>query len=115
MSFEENLREAIKIMGITTKELSAKTGIKEDTISSYLKTNGAMPTAEKAVKLADALNTSVEFLVTGFEKNSRISVYEMHKTSKYSKYMDALEKIPNESREPILKMISDMSRKYSKT
>ena len=28
--------------------------------------------------------------------------------------MDALEKIPNESREPILKMISDMSRKYSK-
>lgn len=114
MSFEENLREAIKIMGITTKELSAKTGIKEDTISSYLKTNGAMPTAEKAVKLADALNTSVEFLVTGFEKNSRIIVYEMHKTSKYSKYMDALEKIPNESREPILKMISDMSRKYSK-
>ena len=40
MSFEENLREAIKIMGITTKELSAKTGIKEDTISSYLKTAG---------------------------------------------------------------------------
>ncbi len=115
MSFEENLHEAIKIMGITTKELSAKTGIKEDTISSYLKTNGAMPTAEKAVKLADALNTSVEFLVTGFEKKSQISIYEMHKNSKYSKYMDALDKLPNESRDPILKMISDMSRKYSKS
>lgn len=114
MSFSENLREAMKVMGITTKELSAMTNLKEDTISSYLKTNGAMPTAEKAVKLANVLNTSVEFLVTGFEKRNTGATYDMHKIKKYSNWLEALDKIPEESRNPILNMISEMSQKYTK-
>lgn len=59
MTFAENLREAIKITEMTTKELADKTGINENTISSYLKTNGSIPTADKAVKIAEALNTTV--------------------------------------------------------
>ncbi len=113
MTFAENLREAIKISAITTKELADKTGINEHTISSYLKTNGSIPTADKAVKIARALNTTVEFLVTGFEKNN--SPYEMNHVNKYANFIDSLGKIPDESREPILKMISEMSLKYSKS
>ena len=66
MSFNENLKEAMYIKNCTTKEPSAKTGINADTISSYLKTNGSLPTADKAVKIAAALDVSVEFLVEGF-------------------------------------------------
>ena len=66
MGFQENLKEAMYIHGCTTKELSQKTGINADTISSYLKTNGSVPTADKAVRIAQALNVTVEFLVNGF-------------------------------------------------
>ncbi len=100
------------VTGIKTKELAAKTGINENTISSYLRTDGSIPPADKAVKIAEALNTSVEFLVTGFETDS----YRMHHSStRFTKAISSLEKIPAETREPILKMISEMSQKYSKS
>lgn len=112
MSFGENLREAMKISKITTKELADKTGINENTISSYLKTNASIPTADKAVKIAKALNTSVEFLTEGFETD----FYKMrHTSSRFAKAISSLEKLPEETREPILKMISEMSQKYSKS
>lgn len=110
MTFAENLREAIKITEMTTKELADKTGINENTISSYLKTNGSIPTADKAVKIAEALNTTVEFLVTGFETD----FYRMrHTSSRFAKAISSLEKLPEETRDPILKMISEMSQKFS--
>ncbi len=67
MDFQENLKEAMYIQGCTTKELSQKTGINAGTISSYLKTNGAVPPVDKAVKMAEALQVTVEFLVNGFK------------------------------------------------
>ena len=54
------------IQDCTTKELSVRTGISVDTISSYLKKNGSIPTADKAVRIAEALQVTVEFLVNGF-------------------------------------------------
>lgn len=66
MGFQENLKEAMYIQGCTTKELSRKTGINAGTISSYLKTKGAIPPVDKAVRMAEALQVTVEFLVNGF-------------------------------------------------
>lgn len=121
MSFSENFREAMKVMGITTKEISLITGIKEDTISSYLKTDGAIPTVDKAAKIAEALHTSVEFLVTGFEKHDssppkipKPVTYEIHKNTQFSETIDALDQLPESSREPILRMISEMGKTYGK-
>jgi transcriptional regulator with XRE-family HTH domain len=47
------------------KELSAKTGISRYTIDNYLNTHNALPNAEAAVKIAQALGVTVEYLVTG--------------------------------------------------
>lgn len=112
MSFSENLRELIKICVITTKELATQTGINENTIS-YLKTNGSIPTADKAVEIAKALHTSVEFLVTGFEKEN--FSYKMSHNYKFSRIIASLKKIPEDTREPILKMIAEISQKFSKS
>ena len=67
MSFNENLKEAMFCKNVTTRRLSALTGIKVDTINSYLKTNGSIPPADKALKIASSLDVSVNFLVNGFE------------------------------------------------
>lgn len=112
MTFGDNLRDAMKSMDITALELSIRTGISRDTINSYLKTNGPIPSADKAVKIASALGTSVEFLVTGFEKSSGSqTVYDIHRMRKYAKTIKALDSLPEISRSPIEDMINNMSEK----
>ena len=69
MSFRENLRYIMDSKGIQTKELSQKTGISENTIKSYLKSDSAEPKVSKAIIIAKALNVSVEFLVTGIDSS----------------------------------------------
>jgi transcriptional regulator with XRE-family HTH domain len=49
------------------KELAAKAGISLKTIENYLKKASSMPSADKAVRIAQALGVSVEYLVTGSE------------------------------------------------
>lgn len=65
MNFRENLRFALDSRGLLIKELSAKTGISENTIKTYLKADGAEPTITKALKIARALDVSIDFLATG--------------------------------------------------
>lgn len=56
------------------KELSQKTGISENTLKSYLKTNPVEPKVINSVKIARALGVSVEYLVTGgTEKTPQLS------------------------------------------
>lgn len=64
MGFKENLRDEIFYKGISIKELSILTGISQGSLSNYLKEKSSIPSADIAVKIAAALNTSVEYLVT---------------------------------------------------
>ena len=74
MSFNENLKEAMFCKNITTIQLAKITGINSGTISNYLKTKGSMPPADKALKLAKALDVSVDFLINGFDSNTSSSI-----------------------------------------
>ncbi len=65
MGFKENLKEEIEYQGFTLKELSYLSGIPKGSLSNYLKENSSIPSADVAVKIASALNTSVEYLVNG--------------------------------------------------
>jgi len=65
MSFKENLREAIDFCGIEQKELANKANISLRNIENYLRENASVPSADKAVRIAQALGVTVEYLVTG--------------------------------------------------
>ena len=67
MGFRENLKSEITYQDIRVKELAAKTGISKKTLDNYLNTREYMPSADVAVKIAQALGVSVEYLVTGDE------------------------------------------------
>ncbi len=75
-SFRENLRNELDFKGLTVKELSAKTGIIKGTLDNYLGVRASIPPADIAVKIADALNVSVEYLVTGKSKSNSDSYSE---------------------------------------
>lgn len=70
-SFRENLRSELDFQGLTVKELSAKTGIIKGTLDNYLGVRASIPPADIAVKIAQALNVSVEYLVTGKDEKSK--------------------------------------------
>ena len=70
MSFRENLRETIDFCGMEQKELAYKANISLRNIENYLRENASIPVADKAVKIAQVLGVTVEYLVTG--KNSSV-------------------------------------------
>ena len=67
-SFKENLKEILEYKDMTVKELAFLTGISNRSIGNYLNSRESMPPADYACKIAKALNTTVEYLLTG--KNS---------------------------------------------
>jgi transcriptional regulator with XRE-family HTH domain len=69
--FKKNLRAELDYLDLTVKELSAKTGVAKGTLDCYLGTRASMPPADIAVKIADALGISVEYLVTGKETKNK--------------------------------------------
>jgi transcriptional regulator with XRE-family HTH domain len=68
--FKKNLRSELDYLDLTVKELSAKTGVATGTLNCYLGVRASMPPADIAVKIADALGVSVEYLITGKEAKS---------------------------------------------
>jgi transcriptional regulator with XRE-family HTH domain len=78
MSFRENLREAIDYSGLGQKELAHKANISLRNIENYLRENASIPSADKAVQIAQALGVSVEYLVTGNDsaKKNPVSIIE---------------------------------------
>lgn len=80
MGFKENLRDEITYQGLLIKEVAAKAGLPQNTLSNYLRENSSIPSADIAVKIAKALNVTVEFLVTGIktspsDKSKQIKTY----------------------------------------
>lgn len=71
LTFKQNLKELLEYNDMTIKELAYTTGISPRSIENYLNSRESMPPADYAYKIAKALNTTVEFLVTG--EDSKIS------------------------------------------
>lgn len=70
-NFRENLRNELDYKGMIVKELSKKSKIPVGTIDCYLRTQSVEPSAENAVKIARALEVSVEYLVSGRSMNRK--------------------------------------------
>jgi len=65
MGFRENLREALDYSGLEQKELAYKANVKLRNIENYLRELASIPSADKAVRIAQVLGVTVEYLVTG--------------------------------------------------
>ncbi len=96
--FRDNLKEQIEYKGMIIKELAAKTGISKRTIDTYVDSRAVIPNAEIAVKLAEALDTSVEFLVKGSEYQKKLDIpcKKLENYDKYKKILDDLKVIPQD-------------------
>ena len=68
MGFRENLKQELSFNGMLVKELAAAASVHKRAIDTYLLSeNASMPPADVAVRIAQTLGVSVEYLVTGGE------------------------------------------------
>ncbi|WP_053228087.1 helix-turn-helix domain-containing protein [Spirochaeta cellobiosiphila] len=67
MSFQVNLRSIMKAKDITAKDLGNLTGLSYRTIEGWLSSQSKIPRVDIAFSVAEALNVSLEYLVTGKE------------------------------------------------
>ena len=68
MGFRENLKAELAYKDILVKELAVLSGINRRTIDNYLREDGSIPSADVAVRIAGALGVTVEYLITGLER-----------------------------------------------
>ena len=69
MVFWDRLEQALRENNITAAELSRKIGVASSVVNSW-KMRDSIPRADIAVKTAEALGTTVEYLITGNQNES---------------------------------------------
>ena len=67
--FKKRLIDELNFQEISNKEFAQKVGISVSTLSMYLY-RGSIPAADVAVKMAEVLNTTTEYLILGIDKNN---------------------------------------------
>jgi len=78
MKFRDNLRKSIDFCGLEQKELAHKANISLRNIENYLRENASVPSADKAVRIAQVLGVTVEYLVTGTDSITKSSVTNLY-------------------------------------
>lgn len=96
------VRKELEYLGLSQKELADKASIKKRALDMYLGTRASMPPADVAVKIAQALNVSVEYLVTGSDTSIP---KDLSNLMIYRDILDDLSLLPNEIITPIKSMI----------
>lgn len=108
MGFKENLRDELTYRGILIKELAGMTGLNQGSISNYLRENSSLPSVDVAVKIARALDVTVEYLVTGkdygFKEESPKPVRKY--TSEIKTMADKLSKMSAKDRKYVSALIN---------
>jgi transcriptional regulator with XRE-family HTH domain len=107
-SFRENLRDELDFQGLTVKELSAKTGIIKGSLDNYLGARASIPPADVAVKIAQALNVSVEYLVTG--KDSRLVPRDYQQFQPFRMILEDLAILDEDSLEKLTVMLHALAQ-----
>ena len=77
----EVFEQLLQKFGVTTYQVSKATGIGQSTFSSW-KTRRNLISGEKAKKIADYFGVSVDYLMTGKEKDGGETYYLNEETSK---------------------------------
>jgi transcriptional regulator with XRE-family HTH domain len=78
MTFIERLEMLLKEKGISQKSLAEYIGIRNPSISEWKK-EGTIPRADIAIKIAEYLNVSVEYLITGVEPDNSTIIESLRK------------------------------------
>ena len=113
-NFWERVDKELEYLGKTRKSLASEVGFNLGNIGKGIQL-GSIPSAETAVKIAQVLGVSVEYLVNGTEpvKNPSDKQTEQNQLRLYRKYHELIEKMENfsEQKQTLVKnFINDLEK-----
>lgn len=114
MSFWGIVLDELEYQGKTRKWLAGEAGFDVSTIGSGLKRE-SMPQVDLALRIAKALNVSVDYLVTGRNSPSKTEPEpeDLHTFHKYAKTIASLDALPDHVRLPVIRMIEELNERQS--
>jgi transcriptional regulator with XRE-family HTH domain len=115
MGFKENLKSELAYSGMLVKELATASGVNKRTIDNYLNTHNTIPSADAAVRIASALGVTVEYLITGNEKQGRNSPAPFPDSQIVLKNLETLNKRDRKIVISLIKSLKDMEDFEKKT
>jgi transcriptional regulator with XRE-family HTH domain len=115
MGFKENLKAELAYKNILIKELASISGVNRRSIDNYLREDSSMPSADAAVRIANALGVTVEYLITGNEKQGRYSPAPFPDSRIVLKNLEALNKRDRKIVINLIKSLKDMEDFEKKT
>jgi len=92
MGFKENLKSELAYSGLLVKDLARLSGVNKRTIDNYLRGDGSMPSADAAVCIAMVLGVTVEYLITGQERQEPKNKPPSHDPRLILKNLESLNK-----------------------
>lgn len=109
MGVGENLHDELEFQDIQIKELAARTGIKKSTLDKYLSGKKSQPNVENAVKIAETLGVTVEYLVNG----SYVSDESLKSflPVEYRSLVDSYQKLSDYNRQTVQDLIQSLLRR----
>lgn len=105
----DRIQELRKLNKLSQTELANKINISKSQIIRY-ETKGVQPPADILNKLADLLNTSVDYLINGDTTEKAISSL---KDTELLKQFKKIDQMPEEDKKTILKVISAYIRDFN--
>ena len=106
MGFWDNVLKELDYLGMTNKSLAEKCGFDASNIGRGIRL-GSSPSVETAVKIANALGVSVEYLSGETEADVKTP---QALGKKYYKTLQFLDSLPEKQRNSIIHMIEEMCR-----
>lgn len=101
LGFATRLREETEYKGLLQKELAAKANVKKRALDMYLGSRESMPPADVAVRLAQVLGVTVEYLVTGEDSSVESLQQDFIPFRNFNKKLMQLSKSSWEKLEPL--------------
>jgi len=108
MGFRENLKAELANADMLVKELAKLSGVKKQTIDSYLREKNNIPSVEAGLKIAQALGVSVEYLVMGEETQKDKSFSSLH--YELRSLIQSLEQLNREDRKLVVNNAHNLIR-----
>ena len=115
--FGDRLRERMAVKNFTAKDLGRHAGVEYRTVEGWTSSRRSLPRADTAVAIARALDTTVEYLVTG-EVSPSLSHADLgllDRARQYRPVIEDLDELKEDIRVPLIAAIHGAAEEARKS
>ena len=110
MRFAENLRDELEYQGMQVKELAERTGLSINTLNKYRPGSRVVPTIDNALKIAQVLHVSLDYLATG---NVAADALDSAQTEAAQRLLQKIRRFSPADRATVPAVVDSIAEKYT--